>query len=137
MKTKHYGEIKNGKLVLDNKEDFLKECSGMDNCPVYLTLTKVKNTRSTNQNAYYFGVVVKMISEHTGYETWEVHEVLLAATFGKKEINIGYETFVPNKRSKNLNTVEFEQLCEMAIRIATEKLDLYIPLPNEVDYEMD
>ena len=37
---------------------------------------KEKKSRSIQQNRYYWAVICKLISEHTGYTTDETHQIL-------------------------------------------------------------
>src|SRR3990167_9114034 len=39
------------------------------------TVVPWRNQRSTNQNNYYFGVVLAVISAHTGHSPQELHEI--------------------------------------------------------------
>lgn len=88
-----------------------------------------RSTRSSNQNRYMWGCVYKMISEHTGYELEEVHQLM-----GKLFLRYtkGLETFV--KSTTRLNTKEMEEYLEKVRRFAAMELQLSIPLPNESDY---
>lgn len=89
---------------------------------------KKKRGRSTQQNAYMWGVVYNLISKHTGYTPDEVHQIL-AETF------LSYEkdgrTFI--RSTTRLKTAEFEQYMEKCRRWAAMELQVYCPLPNEPD----
>lgn len=71
------------KLVVENGEGKMPDRSGMINYIkslkdgiYYLALKRRTTKRSEAMNRYYFGVVVKILSDHTGYETEEMHEYL-------------------------------------------------------------
>lgn len=69
---KCYGTVKDGKLKLHNERIynlFVGSLTGK----VELTIKKVRKTRSLNQNAYYWAVVLKVISDHTGYDPEDLH----------------------------------------------------------------
>ena len=87
---------------------------------------KERNTRSIQQNKYYHGVVCKLISDHTGYTSEEVHQILA-------EQFLSYEKdgrkFVQS--TTKLKTTEFEAYMEECRRWASMELQVYIPLPNE------
>jgi len=61
-------------------------------------IKKWNRNRSADQNEYYHGVVVKILSEHTGFETDEMHDILrgmflnqtklLSWNAKKKKINV-------------------------------------------------
>lgn len=87
---------------------------------------KHRNTRSSQQNNYYFGVVVALSMEDTGYSKNEMHQIF-GDEFLKYEKN-GRE-FI--RSTTDLNTKEFEEYLEQCRQYASEKFSCYIPLPNE------
>lgn len=105
-----------------------------------------RRPRSHPQNAYYWGVVVKTISDSTGYESEEVHEYMCGQVFGWKDRRVpktprnpqGFES-VPvrttttdaNGRRAVLGTVEFGEFIEAVRRFAATKMQLNIPDPDQ------
>jgi hypothetical protein len=87
--------------------------------------------RSNNLNSYYWGVVVKMISDATGYESDEVHDILAMKFLPPRIVEIGGEAHAVRTRTSKLSTVDFQQFCEDCKRWAASELSLYIPDPNE------
>ena len=87
---------------------------------------KPKRKRSDQQNRYYWGVVIKLISAHTGYEPEEMHQIMA-------EKYLSYEkngrTFT--RSTTKLKTMEFEDYMEQCRRFAAIDIQVYIPLPNE------
>lgn len=92
-----------------------------------------KKDRSNNQNRYYWGVVIKLLSEHTGFEPDEMHEVL-------KHIFLSYpktlETKKPelvyiSKSTSGLSTKDFEDFMSRVRTWASLELAVWIPEPNE------
>lgn len=96
-----------------------------------LEVLKSKKKRSLNQNRYYWGVVIKVISDHTGYTSDETHQEL-ARMFLKYDNN--GKTFVHS--TTKLNTFDFEQYLEKCRNWALNEMSLDIPLPNEITEEM-
>ena len=94
-------------------------------------IVKSKQVRSLPQNKYYWGVVVKIVSQHTGYTSEETHQEL-ARMFLSYE-NSG-KLFV--RSTTKLNTMEFEKYAESCREWAKKEMDVYIPLPNEITEEM-
>lgn len=94
-------------------------------------IQKSKQVRSLPQNKYYWGVVVKVVSQHTGYTSEETHQEL-ARMFLSYE-NSG-KLFV--RSTTKLNTLEFEKYAESCRDWAKKEMDVYIPLPNEITEEM-
>ena len=85
--------------------------------------------RSSQANRYYFGVVIKAFSEHTGYERDEMHE-LLAMKFLRIEDDP--LTGAPRrKRTPKCDTAEFHEYVERCRRFAASELGISIPDPNE------
>ena len=136
MKPKFEGKIQQG-IPFFNTADF----STYNNQECTLIIGKVKQyeIRSNQQNRYMFGVVYKLISEHTGFSVDEVHELckgmflkqpphLLQLKNGKHmEINIVRPT-------SSLSTVELENYLSEIRMWASIELGVYIPLPNETEY---
>jgi hypothetical protein len=90
-----------------------------------------KKTRSLNQNKYYWGVVIKILSQHTGYTPDETHQEL-ARMFLSYES--GSKRFV--RSTTKLNTHDFEQYLEKCRQWSHNEMNAHIPLPNEVTEEM-
>lgn len=96
-----------------------------------IEIQKSKRIRSLNQNKYYWGVVVKIIANHTGYTSDEMHQ-WLASEF----LSYNSKGRVFTKSTTKLNTLEFEQYLEKCRQWGQEEMSCYIPLPNELTEEM-
>ena len=104
----------------------------MEGKPITMLVKPVGKKRSLNQNAYYWGVVIKLIADHSGYRgRKEILEV--ADEMRKKFLKVVLfgETFVLS--STALNTVQFEEYQAKIRQWAAIALDLYIPEPNECE----
>lgn len=125
--------IEVGKLDIDR--DRLKSAlASMGDGPVVVTIARQKSKRSIHANAYYWGVVVKMISDETGQDTESVHEFL------KREVNAQhvemvnkatgevYEAWVGGSTA-DLNVGDFFSFVERARAWAGQFLGLEIPDP--------
>ena len=72
-----YGVIREGKPRIKNKELYFDWCQHFtEGSDVEVVVREIKKTRSSPQNRYYWGVVLKLISEKTGYTREEIHEML-------------------------------------------------------------
>jgi hypothetical protein len=127
------GTVQKGKFIADDPALFRQAFYCHENRRVTLSVKRYSKNRSSNQNAYYFGVVVAMIGDHIGEsDQMTVHESLKAAhnyemrTVDKKEMRITLPT-------SDLTTAEFEAYLERVRRWASEFFSLYIPLPNEIE----
>lgn len=134
MRTKHKYSVEKGKIIYHDREGLLVEMKKYDSA--WLIVSDEKSTRSNLQLRYYRGVIVKMISDETGYSTKEAHIMLLINAFGSYEVEMfGKKYQLPNKTTSDLNTAEEEEYHTVCREFASIKINLYIPLPNEVDYE--
>jgi hypothetical protein len=103
--------------------------------PVTVTVERETATRSVQANAYYWGVAVKALAEHTGYTPDEMHEVL-KVKFLPKDVALKKANgrvlaeFVIGGSTTGLNTVEFYDYVEQIRQWAFEALDVDIPPPD-------
>lgn len=132
------GSIKSGKLFVHNRRGFDQQIAQMrEGWQVEIAVTRRRATRSLQQNAYYWGVVIQALSDHTGYTPDEIHDICkarfipkrLAMQKGNGEI-VG--EFVLGGSTRSLNKNEFYEYVEQIRQWAAE-LDCYIPDPGE-DY---
>jgi len=126
------GKVEKGKLSLNNEQIFKEELKSLSGDVVVL-VKEGRPKRSTQQNKYYWSVICRIISEHTGYTPEEVHE-FYKETFltDRKLITIGKdEREIEKATTTRLSTKEFEEYCENIRRHASVELNLNIPEPNE------
>lgn len=79
-----FGHINAGKLELDSPRAVASALLSFRDGPVVITITPKRATRSLSQLAYYWGVVIEHLSEHTGYTPDEIHEFLKAKFIPKR-----------------------------------------------------
>jgi len=125
--------VQNGKTKLTpyqkNKvRDVLSRNEGKN---VQITIGDIGNKRSNNQNAYYWGCVLKLVAEHTGYSENELHEVFKNMFLPKKFVTINDREFEITKSTTQVKTTEFEEYVERIREYAGSELQVAIPLPNE------
>jgi len=105
-------------------------------CPkckfIWEMVTKERANRSNPQNAYLWGVVYKIISEHTGFSVDEVHE-FCKLEFNSKMVHIGKDEVKIGLSTAIMNTLEFTEYIEKIVMFASGDLGLNIPKPNEED----
>src|SRR5450759_1029472 len=70
------GTVKENKLFVDKSEQFKQHLVSLNGKRVQVTVEKIKHTRTLQQNKYYWSVVVKLISQHTGHDPDQIHELL-------------------------------------------------------------
>lgn len=95
----------------------------------------LKKDRSIQQNRYYWSVIIDLISEHTGFNREEMHEVL-------KHKFLRYTVWVPKKdgikeqsiiakSTASLTTKQFEEFMSQIRQWASSDLGIFLPEPNE------
>jgi hypothetical protein len=131
------GSITGGRLFIRNRRDFDRLIGQMkDGIEVEVAITRRRATRSIQQNRYYWGVVVELLSEHTGYTADELHDFLKAKFIPKKlaicdgngEVQ---DELVLGGSTRKMNKLEFGEYMESIRRWAAEALDVVIPDPQE------
>jgi hypothetical protein len=129
-----------GALRIYNRPLFEEEVRAMSrdkDLAVTIEVKLKKRFRSDVQNAYYWGVVVAMVSERLRELGHEVDRDLthefLKGRFLYSELTdptTGEVMRIPRKTSE-LATEEFIAYLEQVKQFAAETLDIYIPDPNE------
>jgi len=122
------GLVSKGTLNNPGFYSYLKSFEGKE---VEVVVRTKKEKRSDPQNRYYWGVVIEMLSHHTGYSRDEMHDALREKFLGMERDENG---LVMMKSSARLTTDEFAQYVNNIVRWAAEKLGLYIPDPSRVEY---
>jgi hypothetical protein len=92
----------------------------------FLCKTQKIEKRSIDWNAYYFGVMIKYVTEETGEDGLKVHDF-----FGFKYLRLTKNT---RRSTASLNNSEFETYALQCRMWALEVLGVKIPLPNEVSF---
>jgi len=134
MGSKHLAFIKNGNVTYQNKELFDDHMLSYEGKTVVITVGEQKKRRSLNLNSYYWAVVVKLLSDETGYDKDEMHEVL-KSMFLRTRYQIKGVWVDSTKSTTKLTHKEMSEFIEEVKRFASTTLGVYIPDPNEVEYE--
>ena len=124
------GRIENGKLILDSPHRYIVRLSALNGKLVELVIRKRRSQRSPNQNAAYWGIVVEILSNHTGYDKDTMHEALKAKFASRTDEKTGLLVI---ESTAKMNTVRFNRYYSDIQQWAAEFLGCYIPSPNECD----
>ncbi len=117
-------------LKVEDRHALAKYARSLGDAPLELVVRKQKSQRSSRANRFYWGVVIHLLSEHTGYEPDEMHEAL---AFRFLRIDDCPITGAPRRqRTPKTNTAEFGDYLERCIRFAAE-LGVVIPEPTKVE----
>jgi len=92
-----------------------------------LEIQRSKDKRSLNQNKYYWGVIVTLFSEQSGYTVNESHQEL-ASMF----LRYDKDGRVFTRSTTELDTKEFEQYAERCRFFMGQEMRINVPLPNEI-----
>lgn len=134
MEYKHRIAVENGKVKFVDLDLFNQELVRYEGKEATLTIKPLRKSRSDNQNRYYYGVVIRILSEELGFLPDEMHEVLKQKFLTSETIKVGKEEFVIVKSTASLSTVEFEEYLSQIRSWASMDLNTLIPLPNDVEY---
>lgn len=128
-----------GILTIDQKPAFAQHLKALTGQEVEVVVRKRRFIRSLAQNRYYWGVIVKALSEHTGYEKDEMHATLKTIFLPKHLVftdtngSVTSDVVIGGSTTK-LSTDEFSEYCATIQRTAAEGKfgqPLYIPDPDE------
>lgn len=123
------GTVKGDKIVFQDARAFKALISSLEGKQIDFIVRRYHPARSTQQNRYYWAVVVGLIAEHCGYEPEEAHDALRMRFLQKPEAAL------PTVRSSaSLDTKEFTDYIENCRRLGAE-LGIVIPAPNEVEID--
>ena len=123
MSTKRF--ILHNRGIRENALWYIRELPA--DKPWEVTIKRYVKPRSDNQHGYY-RTLRDLVSEHTGYEKDEVHDIMRTKA-GLHETVHGVEIL---KSTNKMNVVEMGELIEVTIRTAAQDMDLSLPPPKQV-----
>jgi hypothetical protein len=133
MKYIFYGNVKNGRLQLMDKVKFdfvLSKLGGM----VELAISRVTKQRSLAQNRYYWGVIVKAVSDEMGVIPDVAHGIM-ASIWLKIGTEYKGRRYEFARSTTTLSTKDFKEYCENCRMWAAEELNINIPAEGELDLD--
>lgn len=130
MQPTFTGTIQNGTLKLDRPEQFKKHLSLLKSKYIVITVKPKRKMRTcgrvdekSNQNGYYWAVVIPVLADQFGYNPDEMHQALK-----HKFLRIGGTDELPKIRSTaSLSAIEWENLMEQIRIWALSEYDINIP----------
>lgn len=129
--------IRNRRLFIEERRRFDEAVSRLDDRWDYeIAVRRLYANRSQQANRFYWGVVVAVLSEYTGFTPDEMHDWLkmkfipkkLAVCDGNGEVQ---GEFVMGGSTRKMNTAQFTDYIETIRAWAASELDVQIPDPNE------
>lgn len=124
-----------GKLHLVSPIVFKQAIREFTGKPVELTVRLKRKSRSDRQLRWYWGQILELMSEFTGYTPDELHEYCKARFIPKRLAICDGNGVVVDERvvggsTTKLSTTEMVEYCESIRRFAAEELGLAIPDPD-------
>lgn len=128
------GDIKDGKLHIINERRFKEDLRQFKDCQVEIIIKK-RGRRSSQQNRYYWGIVVKEIQLRleelgTEVEMEDVHSYLKQKFNAERIVTPEAELIEIGKTTTELNKEEFGIYIDKVVEWASSVLEIYIPPPN-------
>jgi len=136
-KIKYQGRVTDSGLYIIHRKAFDQDVQVWNGKDVTVTVERKKRSRSVEQNAYYWGVVVPMAQSglnDTGYRADKLTtHTLLKTLFLKQEIVNEQTGEILNAvgSTSKLSTVQFMEFIADVQRWAAEFLSIEIPDPGE------
>lgn len=127
MKLTYYSTIKDGRLQKNVSEVIAKELHHFEGKRIELTIQKLKSTRSTQQNRYWW-LMVGIVAKEIGYTSEELHEILKRLFLTRTKVNEKTgEIYEYAGSTAKLNKTEFSDLVENFKRWAAQEFDIVLP----------
>lgn len=129
--------IKEGVMTFADKDEFQRYWKSLSG-NYQLSLSRRRKPRSVEENSYYWGVIVNLLSNHIGQFPEVTHEVLKSLFLKEIRFIRANDKVIKVERVKStteLSTFEAERYYEEIRQWSQEFLDCYIPLPEKVSLE--
>jgi len=129
---KFYGTIKDGKFLCTKTDQFKSTLKELEGQKVEVSVKKDHLTKSDKQRKYYWGCILKILSENGDAPEWwhEYFKIL----FLPIEIHTPSGMMIVGGSTEKLNTKECEEYHEKIRRWSAVNGATNIPLPNEEQY---
>src|SRR5579863_9716884 len=123
--------LESGTLRL-NRSVLRQLLAGRKDAELVVTIERKHATRSVLANAYYWGVVIEHLSDHTGYTPDEMHEVCKAKFIPKKLALVDgngevKDELVIGGTTTTMNKIQFGEYIEAIRHWAAADLGVVIP----------
>lgn len=137
---------KGGRLEILKKDEFARYMAALDGKELEVTAKPRAKDRSRQEEKYYHAVVVRMVADAMGTTDQEAHEFLKKLFLTEEETTskgIRFERTLSTTELSDSAYREFWGKCVQWAALPTlpgglnqsSGLELYIPFPNEADYD--
>ena len=134
MLKKFLAKVEGGEIKHFEPSKFKQLLLDLEGFVIQLQIGKNVKDRSSNQNKYYWGVVIKIIAKETGQDEETIHETM-KMLFLQDHIILNGEEVVTLKSTAKLTTIEMEDYMAKIRTWCSKKLNLYVPTPNETSFD--
>jgi hypothetical protein len=128
-------------VVLDGRVlvDVSRWPAAGDGLSVWVTVEEIGVGRSKRANAYYWGVVLRLIAEHTGHRADELHDVFCAEFLPNEQRELEFFSALTGerfrlsadaRRSSRLSKDAFVDFVETVRQWAIDTLGVITPDPD-------
>ena len=127
MKKIFKAKAQKGQIVVEEPREYSLLLWSLNDKDLEVTIAKPTRKRSNPQNGYYHGVVLKLLSDYTGYTQSEMHDAM------RIKFLTEHGNFCDTiKSTTSLTTMQFEDYMSQIRTWASSELSVYIPEPNEI-----
>ena len=126
-----YARVVKGKLELEDRSAFANFISKYEGKDLAIILKRSSLIRTGAENRYYWGVIVRMISDEMAILPDEAHD-FLKSMFLKEGVEANGKRWEIVKSTASLSIQEFEDYCENCRQWSANELNAPIPMPNEI-----
>lgn len=126
-----YGIVRGGKIAFEDVANWRHRVGQLEGREVAVTIKAASEIRSNAENRYYWGIIVKIVSEEMAILPEEAHD-FLKFLFLKVGVEKNGKRWEIARSTTTLSVGEFEDYCEKIRQWSAVELNTVIPLPNEV-----
>lgn len=134
MQTRWKARVTDGVLIFEDPNGFVDLLEKWEGRKVSVAVGSRRRRTSNPQLRYYFAVPVKILCDYTGFGK-EAMDVLLKQRFLSDLKVVNGKTYLVPLSKTEVSTERFIRFLDDIQKWAAEEFDLYIPDPEEVDYE--
>ncbi len=139
-------KIHNREMLFEKPEEFKEHLVPFDGKEMTITLKHHFKSRSRQEEKYYHAVVVRMVAGAMDVADQEAHEFLKDLLLKVEEVSPAGFRYTRAMSTTELSDKAYQEYWKKCLDWAalptdddglsiTSGLGLYIPMPNEVDYE--
>ena len=125
--------IRNEVIKTDTPHKFKQYLRTLEGKKCVLNLEKYKVGRTLQQLRYLWGIIYPLISDTTGYECNELHEIMKTRHLKPKIITFRGKEYEIKGSTKQLEKYEMVEFVSAVIQDANE-LGIHVPSPEEAGY---